>query len=56
MEKLIFLYITAQSVFSLGNKIVVLVIIVMIIKILMDMFLKTENRISSIATGDNETL
>lgn len=46
----------SPSVFSLGNKIVVLVIIVMIIKILMDMFLKTEIGYLLIATGDNETL
>lgn len=46
----------SPSVFSLGNKIVVLVIIVMLIKVLMDMFLKTEIGYLLIATGDNETL
>ena len=44
------------SVFDYGNKIVVLVVIVMIIKLLMDMFLKTEIGYLLIATGDNETL
>ena len=46
----------SPSVFSFGNKIVVLVIIVVIIKVLMDMFLKTEIGYLLIATGDNETL
>ncbi len=45
-----------SSIFDYGNKIVVLVIIVLIIKILMDLFLKTEIGYLLIATGDNETL
>ena len=44
------------SLFDYGNKIVVLAVIVMIIKVLMDMFLKTEIGYLLIATGDNETL
>ena len=45
-----------SSIFDYGNKIVVLIVIVLIIKILMDLFLKTEIGYLLIATGDNETL
>lgn len=45
-----------NSIFDYGNKIVVLIVIVLIIKILMDLFLKTEIGYLLIATGDNETL
>jgi len=44
------------SVFDYGNKILVLAVIVIIIKVLMDIFLKTEIGYLLIATGDNETL
>ena len=44
------------SVFDYGNKILVLIVIVLIIKFLMDLFLKTEIGYLLIATGDNETL
>lgn len=46
----------SPSIFSLGNKMLVLIIIVLIVKVLMDMFLKTEIGYLLIATGDNETL
>lgn len=42
------------SVFDYGNVIIVLLVIVFIIKILMDKFLKTEIGYLLIATGDNE--
>ena len=45
-----------DSVFNLGNALVVLVIIVLIIKIILDLFLKTETGYLLIATGDNESL
>lgn len=45
-----------SSLFDYGTPIVVLLIIVMITKILMDKFLKTEIGYLLIATGDNETL
>lgn len=44
------------SVFDYGNNILVLIVIVLIIKIFMDLFLKTEIGYLLIATGDNETL
>lgn len=44
------------SVFDYGNVIIVLLVIVFIIKILMDKFLKTEIGYLLIATGDNETV
>lgn len=44
------------SVFDYGNNIFVLIVIVLIIKIFMDLFLKTEIGYLLIATGDNETL
>lgn len=44
------------SVFDYGNTLVVLVIIVLIVKILMDSFLKTEIGYLLIATGDNENV
>ena len=44
------------SVFDYGNNIFVLIVIVLIIKIFMDLFLKTEMGYLLIATGDNETL
>ena len=45
-----------SSVFDYGNKMIVLLVIVLIIKILMDIFLKTEIGYLLVATGDNETL
>lgn len=45
-----------SSIFDYGNTIVILVIIVLLIKLLMDIFLKTERGYLLIATGDNETL
>lgn len=45
-----------DSVFDLGTILVVLVVIVLIIKFLMDNFLKTESGYLLIATGDNEAL
>lgn len=44
------------SVFDYGNNIFVLIVIVLIIKIFMDLFLKTEIGYLLIATGDNKTL
>ena len=44
------------SIFDMGPKIVVLLLIVFIIKITLDQFLKTETGYLLIATGDNETL
>lgn len=44
------------SVFDYGNELVVLLIIVFIIKILMDKFLKTEIGYLLVATGDNESV
>ncbi len=45
-----------DSIFDLGSTMVILVIIVLGIKILMDLFLKTETGYLLIATGDNEAL
>ncbi|MBP1924527.1 putative ABC transport system permease protein [Sedimentibacter acidaminivorans] len=45
-----------SSIFDNMEEIVVLIIIVAIVKILMDLFLKTEVGYLLIATGDNETL
>ncbi len=44
------------SIFDLGSKLLVLAIIVLIIKIALDLFLKTESGYLLIATGDNESL
>lgn len=44
------------SVFDTGSKLLVLMIIVISIKVLMDLFLKTETGYLLIATGDNEAL
>jgi putative ABC transport system permease protein len=44
------------SVFEMGSKIIVLVIIVIVIKIILDQFLKTETGYLLITTGDNESL
>ena len=45
-----------SSVFDLGPKLLVLLIIVFIIKIALDLFLKTETGYLLITTGDNESL
>lgn len=45
-----------ESLFEYGNTIIVLGIVVLLVKILMDMFLKTEIGYLLVATGDNETL
>lgn len=45
-----------SSVFDLGSTLVVLIIIVLLIKIILDQFLKTETGYLLIATGDNESL
>ena len=44
------------SIFDNGSKLMVLIIIVFTIKILLDLFLKTETGYLLIATGDNEAL
>lgn len=44
------------SIFGLGSAIVVLAIIVLLLKIIIDLFLKTETGYLLIATGDNESL
>ncbi len=44
------------SIFENAEVLIVLVLVVLIVKILMDMFLKTEIGYLLIATGDNETL
>ena len=44
------------SVFDKGNKLIVLLLIILVLKILMDLFLKTETGYLLIATGDNESL
>lgn len=44
------------SVFDNANKLVILVIAVIVIKVLLDLFLKTETGYLLIATGDNESL
>ncbi len=45
-----------DSVFDLGPSLLVLLVMVLIIKVLIDQFLKTETGYLLIATGDNETL
>jgi len=45
-----------KSIFDLGPKLLVLIIIVFIIKIGLDLFLKTETGYLLITTGDNESL
>lgn len=45
-----------ESIFDLGSTMVILLIIVLGIKILLDLFLKTETGYLLIATGDNEAL
>lgn len=45
-----------DSVFDLGTIMIVLIVIVILIKILMDNFLKTESGYLLIATGDNEAI
>lgn len=45
-----------DSVFDLGSTLVILVVIVLLVKILLDLFLKTETGYLLIATGDNESL
>ena len=44
------------SIFDLGSAIVVLLIIVLSIKLIIDLFLKTETGYLLIATGDNESI
>lgn len=44
------------SVFEMGPKLLVLIIIVILIKIILDQFLKTETGYLLITTGDNESL
>nr|WP_300004246.1 ABC transporter permease [Tissierella sp.] len=44
------------SVFDKGSKLLLLIIIVLALKVLMDLFLKTETGYLLIATGDNEAL
>lgn len=44
------------SIFDLGSNLLVLGILVLLIKIILDQFLKTERGYVLIATGDNETL
>lgn len=45
-----------SSIFDLGHPILVLIVIVLLIKIVLDMFLKTETGYLLVATGDNESL
>jgi putative ABC transport system permease protein len=45
-----------DSVFDLGSSLLILVVLVIFIKLLLDVFLKTETGYLLIATGDNETL
>lgn len=45
-----------DSIFDLGSTMVILLIIVIAIKIILDLFLKTETGYLLIATGDNESL
>lgn len=45
-----------DSIFDLGSTMIILLIIVLGIKILLDLFLKTETGYLLIATGDNESL
>lgn len=44
------------SIYDLGPTLVILILIVLAIKIILDLFLKTETGYLLIATGDNETL
>lgn len=44
------------SIYDLGSTLLILIIIVLIVKILLDLFLKTETGYLLIATGDNEVL
>lgn len=45
-----------ESILALGQKLMVLAVIVLIVKVAMDLFLKTELGYLLIATGDNESL
>ena len=45
-----------KSIFDLGSNLLVLIVIVLIVKIALDLFLKTETGYLLIATGDNESL
>lgn len=45
-----------KTIFDLGNKLAILILIVLLVKVLMDLFLKTEMGYLLIATGDNEAL
>lgn len=45
-----------DSVFDLGRVLIVLIVVVLIIKLIMDNFLKTESGYLLIATGDNESI
>ena len=45
-----------DSIYDLGSTLLVLIIIVLIVKTLLDLFLKTETGYLLIATGDNEAL
>lgn len=45
-----------DSIFDYGSTLLILIIVVLIIKILLDLFLKTETGYLLIATGDNEAL
>ncbi|NLN14833.1 MAG: ABC transporter permease [Tissierellia bacterium] len=45
-----------DSVFDLGSTLLVLIIIALLVKVLLDLFLKTETGYLLIATGDNEAL
>ena len=44
------------SIFDLGSPLLVLIVIVLLIKIILDLFLKTEMGYLLIATGDNESI
>lgn len=44
------------SVFDLGSALVMLIVVVILIKVILDQFLKTETGYLLIATGDNESL
>ncbi|MGO1470811.1 MAG: ABC transporter permease [Tissierella sp.] len=45
-----------DSIFDTGSKLLILIMIVLVLKILLDLFLKTETGYLLIATGDNESL
>ncbi|MDX9917405.1 MAG: ABC transporter permease [Gudongella sp.] len=47
---------STSNVFAGGNKLIILIAVILIIKILLDWFLKTEFGYLLIATGDNESL